>query len=79
MKLKDIGGGAVVDEDEVIVALDWKNARKAANNRELVGYARAHGFLVEALEEPKTVLITSDRVIMLSGSLKSLKRRLEQT
>ncbi len=79
MKFRDIGAGTVVDGDAVIVALDWRNAKNSVNNRELVGYARAHGFLVETSEEPKIMLLTSDQVMLLPGPLRSLKRRLEQT
>jgi hypothetical protein len=73
MKFRDIGAGTVVDGDAVIVALDWRNAKNS------VGYARAHGFLVETSEEPKIMLLTSDQVMLLPGPLRSLKRRLEQT
>ena len=79
MKWSYIGAGSVIDGQTVIVALDWKVAKESANNRELVGYARAHGFLEEEHAEPKIMLVTSERVILLPGSLRSLRKRLEQT
>ncbi len=79
MKWSYIGAGSVLDAETVVVALDWNSAKKSADNRELVGYARAHGFLSQEHGVPKIMLVTSEKVMLLPGSLRGLKRRLEQT
>ncbi|HHW27338.1 MAG TPA: hypothetical protein GXX23_08400 [Firmicutes bacterium] len=79
MRWSYIGAGSVIDAETVVVALDWRQGKNSPMNRELVGYARAHGFLGHEDEDAGILLVTSDKVWLLQGSVKTLKRRLEQT
>ena len=46
-----LAGGQVIDASSVIMAIDWSVGKESSDNRELVGYARAHGFLVETTKD----------------------------
>jgi hypothetical protein len=76
-----LAGGQVIDASSVIMAIDWSVGKESSDNRELVGYARAHGFLVENDKglSSRVLVVTSDNVYLLPGSLRDLARRLNQT
>lgn len=63
--------------DEIVVILDWKWGKESAGNREMVSYARAHGFLVEeGAGEPLGLVVTQERVYLTKASAAALKDRL---
>ncbi len=74
-----ISGGHVIETSEVILAMDWRMGKHSPDNRALVGYARGQGFLVGENPGAGMLLITSGTVYLLTGSVKNLKQRLEQT
>jgi hypothetical protein len=66
-----------VNGDEVVIVLDWGAGRLSAENREMVGYARAHGFLVEAGGPPQSLVVTRDKLYLTKVTAATLRKRLE--
>ncbi len=79
MTLVHVTGGQVIEASSIILAIDWGFGKDSPDNRELVAYARAHGFLVDKGFGPGVLIVTSDKVYLLPGSLRSLMQRLKQT
>lgn len=60
-----------------MAVLDWKWGKESQGNREMVSYARAHGFLVdERAEDPLGLVVTSDKVYLLKSSAATIRDRL---
>ncbi len=74
-----LGSKKVIYAGDVVAAIDWTQGKASGANRELVGYARAHGFLSEDGSEPGSLLITKDRVFLLKASQKSIRKKLDRT
>lgn len=63
--------------EEIVVVLDWSAGRLSAENREMVGYARAHGFLVEAGGLPQSLVVTKDKLYLIQVTAATLRKRLQ--
>lgn len=63
--------------DEIVIILDWNAGRLSAENREMVGYARAHGFLVEAGGLPQSLVVTKDKLYLTQVTAATLRKRLQ--
>lgn len=66
-----------MNADEVVMVLDWGAGRLSAENREMVGYARAHGFLVEAGGLPQSLVVTKDKLYLTQVTAATLRKRLQ--
>ncbi len=72
-----LGPGLAVKDDEVIVVLDWQIGKGAQENRQMVSYARAHGFLVEAAGPPQSLVVTKEKLYLTPISAATLWKRLQ--
>ncbi len=79
MRLVWLKGDQVVDTSTVILAMDWDRAKESSYNKEMASYARAHGFLVDKNLGTGVLLLTSEKMYLLPGSLKSIKKTFSQT
>lgn len=59
-----------------MVILDWTWGKESLDNRGLVSYARAHGFLTEDGGAKQSLVIARERVFLTSVSVGTLRRRL---
>lgn len=76
----DVGSENVIFVDDIVAVVDWISGRMSQSNRELVGYARAHGFLIEDGDSPKaSLLVTKDKVLLLAASTGSIRKKLDRT
>ncbi len=71
-----IGPDEVVNDREVVAVLDWVAGRESQDNRALVSYARAHGFLREGSGEPQSLVITGDRLFLTPVGAATLRKRM---
>ena len=69
----------VIYADDIVAIIDWTQGKASRANKELVGYARAHGLLIEEGSDPKSLVITKDRVLLLRASQKSGRKKLDRT
>lgn len=67
----------VVREDDIVAVLDWTWGKESPDNRELVSYARAHGFLVEDGELKQSLVVARNKVFLTSVSVGTLRKRLD--
>lgn len=74
-----LGRDVVVPERDIVVVLDWVSGKESAHNRELVSYARAHGFLVEEGDVRQALVIAGDAVFLTRLSVSALRRKLTRT
>lgn len=76
----DTGSENVIFISDIVAIVDWVSGRNSQYNRELVGYARAHGLLFEEGEGNKaTLVIAKDRILLLRASSKSIRKKLDRT
>jgi hypothetical protein len=76
----ELGQENVIASGDIIAVIDWTQAKAGRVNRELVGYARAHGFLTEDAREPKvSLVIAKDRLFLLKSSAGSIRKKLDRT
>lgn len=70
----------MISARDIVAVIDWVSGRMSQENREFVGYARSHGFLIEEEEGPKaSLVITRDKVLLLPVSAKSIRKKLDRT
>lgn len=72
-----LGPDIVVGEEEIVAILDWNSAKARPENREMVGYARAHGFLWEREKSPQALVVTRSKLYLVSATAATLRRRLQ--
>ncbi|HHX28823.1 MAG: hypothetical protein ACOX5Q_08570 [Bacillota bacterium] len=76
----ELGPENVIHAGDIIAVIDWTHGKTIGANRELVGYARAHEFLVEDSGEQKaSLVIARDRVFLLKASTRSIRKKLDRT
>ncbi len=76
----ELGPENVIASGDIIAVIDWTQAKARRVNRELVSYARAHGFLTEDPREPKaSLVIAKDRLFLLKASAGSIRKKLDRT
>jgi hypothetical protein len=67
-----------VNQGDIIAVLDWKSGKESGANREVVSYARAHGFLVEdGGEAPRSLVIAQDKVYLTRAFARRLRSWLD--
>ena len=68
-----------VAPEDIVAIVGWNHGKQSRVNRELVGYARAHGLLLEEAEDPKTLVVARTGVFLLGRSTVAIKKRLART
>jgi hypothetical protein len=58
-----------------VLVLDWTIGTESSENREMVSYARAHGFLTESTEPPVSLVVTRSRLFLTPVSAVTLRKR----
>ena len=71
-----MGPGVVVSDAEVVMILDWQSGKASTENRQVVSYARAHGFLVDAGGSPQSLVVTKDKLFLTPVTAATLWKRL---
>lgn len=74
-----IGHDWAVPAGEIIAIIDWRACRQSPASREMVSYARAHGFLQEEEGPLRTLVITDREVFLVSASAGRIARKTGQT
>ena len=69
-------GRPALRPEDIVAILDWASGKESKDNRELVSYARAHGFLSEESEDAKSLVVARDKVFLLRASAPTLRRQL---
>ncbi|MEX0973818.1 MAG: extracellular matrix/biofilm biosynthesis regulator RemA family protein [Bacillota bacterium] len=72
-----MGPGTIVNVSEVVMVLDWASGKDSSENREMVSYARAHGFLVEAKDPPQSLVVTEHSLYLTPVSAATLRKRFD--
>lgn len=67
----------MVSDGEIVAVLDWATGKDAPENRQMVGYARAHGFLVESAQPPQSLVVTGRKLFLTAVSVATLRKRLQ--
>lgn len=71
-----VGPGFVISDAEVVMVLDWQSGKAYSVNRQMVSYARAHGFLVEAGGPPQSLVVTKNKLFLTPVTAATLWKRL---
>lgn len=71
-----LGPGCVVNDADIVMVLDWQSGKESPENREMVSYARAHGFLVESGGPPQSLVVTGERLFLTPVTAATLWKRL---
>ncbi|HHY76677.1 MAG TPA: DUF370 domain-containing protein [Firmicutes bacterium] len=74
-----LDSGHVIHEGDIVAVIDWTQGKASRANRELVSYARAHGFLIEEGNDPKSLVLTRDKVFLLRASTRSIRKKMDRT
>jgi len=65
--------------EDVVAVVGWASGKESRENRELVSYARAHGFLFVETEEPRSLVVARNGVFLLRRSAAAIKKQLART
>jgi hypothetical protein len=77
-RLIHISDDVVLKRNEIIALLDVSTGQVLKQNVEFIKNARAHNRIIHASSKPRTMLLTGNRIYMLSISTKTAAKILRQ-
>ncbi len=66
-------------DDDIVAIVHWKTCKDSHATREMISYARAHGFLNQDEGVLRSVVITGCGIFLLSQSVGLIARKMGQT